>query len=36
MHADEHLFPLYSIDYKIPKLDVAGSTSVCRSNFSIR
>lgn len=25
MHADKRLHPLYSIDAKIPKLDVAGS-----------
>ena len=35
MHAGERLCPLYSIDVKIPKLDVAGSIPVSRSIFSI-
>ena len=35
MHPRERRCSLYSIDYKIPKLDVAGSNPVSRSIFSI-
>jgi hypothetical protein len=35
MPADERHHPLYSIDAKIPKLDVAGSNPVSRSIESI-
>ena len=35
MHADKRGYSLFSIDAEIPKLDVAGSSPVSRSIFSI-
>ena len=35
MHGLERLYPLFTIDDNIPKLDVAGSIPVSRSIFSI-